>query len=778
MAKPTLMIRGKLFSNNAEEMAEMNEEIPIEYFIRWYSDRARLVGMGNRVAIIKSETGSGKSTLFPPELYKAFIRKDPAKRNIICTQPRILTAIENVHEMIKNNADILQLGVNIGWSTKNSKISTTQPGIISATVGTLAQELRVKTADEICRKYMMILIDETHERDIDTDITIAALKAFLLRESARPDCPFVALMSATFDETPLLRYFQLPYDLPDRRNPPNFLWCRGEPAGWDTYYLSRPSPDYIVGVMKIISDILVSGAADSPAAGDILVFLPGQAEIKMVHKLLDEILVKRVEADEPAFALLILNGINVRIKSSDYIRTTAPLTNQTLTIAGRIVRPQRRIILSTNVAETGLTLPNMKYVIDIGLNRETEFVAPLNVGGLITRPAPYSRTLQRRGRAGRKFRGVFYPLYTQSTHAATPRFQFPQILTSDVTVALLGIIISQIRDRTRDAIGAGIPTSNQLLFGASGAEMVEMDPALWGVFRIRDMDLVDVPAVDALDIALERLYLIGAISPVENGAKLTEMGIAIDGITSCSTEISPEFARTILAAFFWGVPVSDIVTGVLSTHYTFGENPRSPLDWNQIYRTALPRFDPAIRRPIADEIIDGVALYWAVSAKMNEGGIREWCESVGVNYDTIMEFLVIREEVLSDLVSAGIAVFANIAPISPVARPLVPTLDRTDPDTLPDWVRRYKYCLYDGYRSNLVVREKMGSYYTVIRHTAVAPPELIGTPDAFISIVPTMTRTPKSPVYFVSPGRVSVLDGYIAPDLNFGSAIESGPVGI
>src|SRR5271154_3809205 len=101
---PTLRIKGKLVSPTGDPTFkhELDEWIPYEYIINWFKTRLSLTGMKNRVLILKSETASGKSTMLPPEIFKTFVMGKDFVPGIICTQPRVLTAIENVHEMLKH----------------------------------------------------------------------------------------------------------------------------------------------------------------------------------------------------------------------------------------------------------------------------------------------------------------------------------------------------------------------------------------------------------------------------------------------------------------------------------------------------------------------------------------------------------------------------------------------------------------------------------------------------------------------------------------------------
>lgn len=661
MSLPTLLIKGNLrtIDNDPKDKKKLDEFVPLEYILEWFRTRLGRVGVKERVMILKSETASGKSTAFPPALYRTFVKNDTT-RGIICTQPRVMTAIENVHTILEHSSGFLRLGESIGWSTKANKLAPINVGLLSATVGTLAQQMKTMTDNEIMDKYQFILIDETHERDMQTDMTIYMLKNLLLRQADNPKCPFVVLMSATFDPDPLLKYFGLTYD--------NFIWCTGATAKIDEEWKwneDRVVPDFTKAAADVVTRILETGADDDPKSADIIIFMPGAVEITKTAEHLAKINEAQAAEGKNVMSVMQIDGDAVRIENMDFKKTVRiPTSQHVVTINGVDHVPSRRCIISTNVAETGLTLPNLKYVIDAGYNREVEFYPAHNIDGLVTKPAPRSRIWQRRGRAGRRFPGVFYPLYPEYIFDRLPKNQLPQILTGDVSSIMLDIVIEQLRTKSRE----------------------ETDPE----FDPNTIDMIDVPGPDALTFALEKLYNLGFISThapkwadVVSGDGSGSSGHSDDhtrprfsithlGMIAYKMSLPLEISRMILAAYKWGASIMDVVTIAAwlqsdpeSYPATTSKDERA--DWTTVYREGLPGFlatDRGLfhkwRLLVADEFMVGLVLFRAIAHVISGPDshlmltrLTTWCAERRIKVKSCVMFLKIREEIIEQLLLVG-----------------------------------------------------------------------------------------------------------------------------
>jgi HrpA-like helicases len=187
----------------------------------------------------------------------------------------------------------------------------------------------------------------------------------------------------------------------------------------------------------------------------------------------------------------------------------------------------RRIILSTNVAETGITLNGLKYVIDSGYDRTIEYFPENGIGGLITKPAPISSIIQRIGRVGRTAPGYFYPLYPKYIYDRLQKQRLPKILTESIAPICFAMY------KTQGEIFDPLP------------------------------DMIDPPSKAAIAETLEKMYNLGFIEYSDEitadfrlKMKFTPMGMMVWDING----LTPESLRMILASLFWKVHIEDLIT--------------------------------------------------------------------------------------------------------------------------------------------------------------------------------------------------------------------------
>ena len=796
MPPPTLFVKGNLRDpiGNPDKQKILDDYIPIEYLKEWFHKRLNLTGIENRFLILKAGTASAKSTGFPPEMYRAFIR--PLGRNaagIICTQPRTLTAMQNVYTII-SSADygtFLKLGDTIGWSTKFNKLKPKKYGLISATIGTLQMQLRVFTDEEIMEKYRFIMIDETHERDLQTDMTIYMLKNFLMRNANNPNCPFIVFMSATFDPQPFINYFGGSND--------NFIWVEGRSYGideiWD-WNQDRVVNNFTQSAADVVEKICNENPNDPPTTADVLIFMPGKPEFRDTMVWLEKINKKLQSSGKKPFIVLQIDSEAVSKENRDYQLMQVPVNE----IPHDKNAPNgycRKVIISTVVAETGLTLEYLKYVIDSGWNREIEFNPVYGIRSLLTKPVPKSRYIQRRGRAGRKFRGVFYPLYPKYIYEKMEDLQLPQILINDISIIALTIIDEQLRSKRLRGI---------------------INPE----FKVEDINMLDPPTPDALKYALERLYALGMITPFSNeyletfnGEQMTQtatlkltthfaretnnisthFGFTDFGrLCSKFSMMMPEHIKMIMAAFAWECSILDIISiaAYLATDlkdFTLSlENDSGPPpepDWIEIYRAGLPTFlsdNKAYYRArllIADDFINGLFLFNAIKSTVKSlnsaeliTGLQKWCKSVRIKYQTVISFIKSRDEIIEQLITEGVDVFGSEHH----------SMMNLSEDNFMNGIVKIKHCIYDGFRLNLLTFENNIYKYNGLE---VTTPKLFANNskniddklkfNISIDIKPlrvlfnglSLKYNFKTKMYRVLAERVSVMDGFVPVDVEF-----------
>lgn len=742
MPLPTLLLKGKLSANDPADQDILDRYIPVEYIVSWLKEKSSLTGIANRVLVLRSETASGKSTLLPPAIYKVF----KGTRGIICTQPRVITAIENVKDILRWNKDLI-LGHNIGWSTKYNKIKPKRFGLLSATIGTLSAQLTSWSDEEIMSAYSVIMIDETHERDINTDMTIYMLKNFLLRCGDRKECPMVIFMSATFDPKPFLDYFNL--------TTRNYIKVVGATAPiderWD-WNGDRTVSDYPRAAADVVKSIIEANPNEDPKTADILIFMPGKKEFTETKKWLTSLNKELYSKHKTAFSILSIDGEAVKTRSRDYIYLSdVPVQKHHVIIDDTRVIASRRVIISTNVAETGLTLKNLKYSIDSGFNREIEYNPVHNISGLLTKPAPQSRIRQRRGRVGREFDGVFYPLYPKWIYDKLPELQLPQIAVNDVSSVYLGIINEQLKTKPK--------------------------------FYVSAIDMITNPAPDASKAAIEKLYALGLINIDDSGT----CGITLSqyGVHALSVGDRPEIARMILSSFTYEVSAIDCIT--IGAWLSLRKDTK--ISWGHVYQMGLSSVSRDLKHMyevkllINDDFIDGIIMMNAIKYifKTNEPrnaikALRTWTELINWSYKSALEFISTREDMINTYLSESFDLFKHDKY----------SIATSDPTELMNTIVKLKYCIADGFRCNLLSLpgEVTGSHDTASKYLPVEYNTSLGMKvlvSGFMPAGPIKTqlipkrilydnlnlKINKSGVYDVLPDHISVLDGYVPIDEKF-----------
>lgn len=463
MPPPTLLVPGSLTGDAGRAHPRA---VPLDYLLGLL--RARLPGLAppprslsDRVWVVRSETGSGKSTALPAGvfglLHGGSASPTPlAGPGVVCTQPRVLTAVALARAMAASpHYPALELGTTVGYATGAANAGAAR-GLVYATAGVLLTQLRQEGGAAVMSRYRFILVDEAHEASLDAALLLYALKRLLAENLGDPRLPFVLLTSATLDPQKFAAYFGV--------GPANIVEVAGRAYPIATHWPAAPVANYPEAAARLAAELHAAHPDDPPHQADILVFMPGLAEVDaVVRALAEENLRLLAEPGARPFLTLALTRPEVLDEGPDYRRLGTPLDQLAFFDSeGRLRRPLRKVIVATVVAETGLTLEALKYVIDSGWHRAAEAYFPQGVEGLVTRPAPQSRIRQRKGRAGRLFPGEFHPLYPREAYEALDAEQLP-----DLAVQGFGGQFLPLAALTAEAHG--------------------------GTFRVGDIDLPDPP---------------------------------------------------------------------------------------------------------------------------------------------------------------------------------------------------------------------------------------------------------------------------------------------
>ncbi|WP_448567991.1 ATP-dependent helicase HrpB [Thermus sp.] len=402
----------------------------------WMEEAVALLLREGRL-LLKAYPGAGKSTLFPLRLLKAL----PGK--VLLFEPRRVAARAVAARLAENLGE--PLGRTVGYRVRLEGRESRETRLLVMTEGLL---LRLLLEDPTLEGVSAVLLDEAHERHLEGDLALALL--LRVQETLRPDLK-LALLTATPDE-----------DL-ERALRGEVLALEGEGYPVEVFHLERP-PE---GPLEPLA-ARYARKAFLEGEGDVLVFLPGKAEIERTRRLLEDL---------PAFPLH--GGL--------------PLKEQ-----AALLRPgPRKIVLATDVAETSLTLPQVRAVVDTGLAKKPRFDPRTGLTRLALTQIPEESARQRAGRAGRTGPGRVYRLYPQGPFPP----KRPEILEADLSRALL----------------------LALAFGE----------------RLEELPLPTKPPQGALEAAWDLLRLLGAVE----GEALTPLGKRILALPT-----HPRLARLALEA--------------------------------------------------------------------------------------------------------------------------------------------------------------------------------------------------------------------------------------
>ncbi|KAF8088763.1 hypothetical protein N665_0530s0018 [Sinapis alba] len=431
-----------------KKIEEHRKSLPIA------SEEKRLIEevQKNDILIIIGETGSGKTTQLPQFLFNAgFCR---GGKMVGITQPRRIAAV-TVAKRVAEECEV-PLGKKVGYSVRFDDTTCSSTRLKYMTDGFLLREALV---DPFLSRYSVIIIDEAHERTVHTDVLLALLKKVQRDRSnavkersdetlsrGRKALPLkLIIMSASLDARVFCEYYGVAKP----------LRVLGRQFDVDIIYSDHPVTDYVDAALKTIFKI-----HSEEEAGDILVFLTGQEEIEDVKRLVQERVEHLPEDERKLMPLVTFSAL--------------PLEQQM-----RVFAPApigfRKVVLATNIAETSITIPGIRYVVDPGVVKARTYDPRKGMESLDVVPVSKAQALQRSGRAGREGLGKCYRLY--------PKREF-----------------EKLEDSTKPEIKRCNLSNVILQLKALGYD------------DIVGFDFIDKPSRGAIVKALEELHLLGALT--------------------------------------------------------------------------------------------------------------------------------------------------------------------------------------------------------------------------------------------------------------------------
>ena len=451
-----------------EELVSHPPQLPVT---RALGDIAAATRPGG-CAVITAPPGTGKTTLLPPAVAVALAEAGTSGR-VLVTQPRRVAARAAARRIARLLGE--EVGGQVGYSVRGDSRVSERTRVEMVTPGVALRRLQ---RDPELPGVSALIVDEFHERDLDTDLALAfALDA----RSALRDDLFVALTSATLEASRTVDFLRAStgeeptlVDIPGDIFPLELRYApppRGVEAvgaiGNERVGVRR---EYLAHVARTVEETVAA------TEGSVLVFLPGVGEIETVRGNL-------CLGDIP---VLTLHG---QLSAAEQDRALSPAAG-------------RRVILSTSIAESSLTVPGVSVVVDAGLAREPRFDAGRSLSSLVTVPAALARLEQRAGRAARTGPGIAVRVMDPVDVARRPAQSAPGIATQDLTDARLQV-------------------------------------AAWGT-PVEELALLDAPPAGTWQAAGERLSSLGAIDEAGAATAL--------GRTLASLPLDPPLGRALLAA--------------------------------------------------------------------------------------------------------------------------------------------------------------------------------------------------------------------------------------
>uniref|UniRef100_L7M0F3 RNA helicase n=1 Tax=Rhipicephalus pulchellus TaxID=72859 RepID=L7M0F3_RHIPC len=513
--------------------------------------------------ILIGETACGKTTQLPQYLHAAGL----TKQGIIgITQPRRMAAI-TVADRVALEMGV-EIGGLVGYSVRFDDTTSHATRIKYLTDGML---LREALLDPLLRRYAVVVLDEAHERTVNTDILFGVVKSAQKERQRLNMTPLkIVVMSATMDVDHFSHYFN---------NAPVYT-LEGRQHHIEMMYAVKPQEDYVFSALVTVFQI-----HRNQGPGDILVFCTGQEEIESVVQAAKETVLQLDTAEQN---LLVL-PLYAALPSSMQLRVFEPAKKN-----------WRKVIFSTNIAETSITIPGIKYVVDTGVVKQRTYQPGTGLEVLKVRKISKAQAWQRAGRAGRECSGICYRLYTKVQYEAMREHSIPEIQRCSLSGVVLQMLALGIED----------------------------------VFAF---DFMDKPSEKHLTEALDKLHQLGAVEKKEE-VKLTALGQKM-----AAFPLEPRFAKIILCSKELGC--TDEILTIISI--LSGD---SVLYFNEKHRERAAE----VWRKFQSNEGDHVMLLNVYKAYKSVKGNKAWCKENFVSKKNMMKVIEIRSQLADLCVKAGV----------------------------------------------------------------------------------------------------------------------------
>jgi len=439
------------YSEKYFKILQARKKLPVFQFLDELDEKLQ----NNQVVIVEGETGSGKTTQIPQFLVHAgfsYMSQRGNMRVVACTQPRRVAAT-SIASRVSDEMDV-SLGEEVGYSIRFEDKTSAKTRLKYMTDGML---LREAMSDPTLDRYSVIVLDEAHERTLSTDVLMGLLKELIKKNEHLK----LVVMSATLDAEKFQQYYD---------NAP-LLRVPGRTHPVEIFFTPEPERDYNEAAIRTVIQI---HRCEDP--GDILVFLTGQQEIEECCRKLREEAENLIEKFGELVVYPLYSTLPPREQQKIFNDPPGPRTQG--------APPGRKVVVSTNIAETSLTIDGIVYVVDPGFSKQKVYNPRIRVESLLVSPISQASAKQRAGRAGRTRPGKSFRLYTERSFNELQGQTYPEILRSNLSNVVLTLLKLGIEDLVH-------------------------------------FDFMDPPAPETLMRALENLNYLGAL---DDECRMTDLG--------------------------------------------------------------------------------------------------------------------------------------------------------------------------------------------------------------------------------------------------------------
>jgi len=815
MVMPTLLVKGSLNpTSNKVKKEELDKFIAIHWILnllahKWSKESPN---MNDRVLLLKSLVGSGKTTAFIVEVFRRFFNthkfpgeykfKDPidfdftifdypddeytiknrqkgivpvtkTSHKILCSQPKVLLAKDKAIEIATEpfNPD-LELNENVGYTSSVFKAHPTDnDSIIYCTMGSLTTMFKNKTDAEFMQSYEMIAVDECHERSLELDEGCTYIRDFMRRNAGNKSCPMFVFMSATFDIDKYADYLGV-----DRTNS---VLVEGGEASRDFFYLDYEPINVYQATADTVLKLHTENASDPETHNDILIFCPGMSQIKKITKA-----IVALDKDKEFYLTTMTSEIyNKNGPEMDNLRIPLSELREQL----KIPTIKRRITIATPVVETGLTLATLKYVIDTCMVNATAYSPVHGLTSLINQACSLASMEQRGGRAGRVQYGYIYRMMQESLLGKMEKYSRPDIFTSDLSKIVLdmmyaGLDIEQvikpmsnetfnlfIKDCT-DVTGHKLTNKTEnckciYIDSMNKKSVIEKEKTFVNEITLKNypQQMLDNMPADVYVIARNKLISLGFY------------GTYIGYLASKISRLSVESIRMVMAGLAYGVNINDLITigifvdaGKKSYMYEkfMIKNMKEKIKPNDfrsdrllesiIRPTTLKKHFGGDSKFLIDQLYDEfleplfIMRWYAKNVrKFGPMGVIDEAKKMGLDFRTIYKFMDCRSEIQNSFTKVGIVSTR-------------PEVDFNSDEIFEDIIR-IKKCVHAGFKNNLAYLTEDGFRYKTNSGLIITPKNMVVKfkPKKIVYGTLHMKVSNQPKYYEANPIFVCSLDGVI-----------------